>query len=1055
MFSLWNFFLIRRQFSYLLLLGLIVWGVATAILIRKESAPEVQVPVGVVTTILPGASAEEVEKLVTNKLEEHLANLSDLNTLTSSSQESVSVITAEFVASADLKESIDKLKDEVDKAKVDLPDEAEEPTVSDVNFVDQPILIAAVSADLPFGEFAELGENLKSELQGIPGVSRVEVQGTRDREVQVTVRKEDLARYGISLADVTAALRSANASLPAGSLTVDGIEYGVRFAGDITDPREIGQVSLTTPAGSVLYLRDIATISDGVTQAETLTRLSVGGAPSEQALTLNVFKSRGADVTTTAAAIRERLEELKGELLNGSSVAIVIDNGDLVERDLGELSGTGVITVALVIGILFLTIGWRESLLAGLSVPLSFLLSFIGLYYSGNTINFVSLFSLILAIGILVDAGIVVLEAFYVRLRRHGDLPAQTAKLRAAQETIREFSWPLIAGTATTIAVFVPLFFISGVVGQFISSIPFTIIAVLIASLMVALGILPLLATTFVKVKHSLFNELQDAYADRARERYEAFLRRFFRNPRAQRWFLRGLVILLLATLALPVIGIVKVEFFPGGEGEYIYLNLEMPDGTTLAHTDLAMRAIEERLYEFPEFDSIVTTVGARNQFSGGFGGPGRPASKYANALMLVGEEARPRSAALIEEVRGAVADFNLGTINVAEPAGGPPVGAPILIKFLGTDRSALERAALSAREILKSTPGTIDVQTSGENGGIEFILRVNRAKLSEFGLNPSIIAQTLRTAIEGTEATSIRTSSKDIDVIVRANLNPRSADPDRAADATIDALKQIPIATRSGAVLLGSLVEPALGAASVSITHEDRKRLLSLTANVKEGYNVAEVTAEFLREAKVKLELPKGVAMEVGGENEETQRSFMEMFFAFLAGIILMFAIVVLEFNSFRLAAYTLMTVPLSLIGVLAGLAIMGRPLSFPSLIGVIALGGVIINHSIILIDSFVSPLRRHEGGEVTFEDRIVKAAASRLRPIFLTTITTVVGMIPLSFASPLWAPLAYTIMFGLLFATILTLVMIPVLLYRSPGRELREQMGGIQKAPEDASRL
>lgn len=361
MYPLWNFFLTRRQFSYLLLVGLMIWGIVLAIAIRKESAPEVQIPIGVVTTVLPGASAEEIEKLITNKLEERLASLSGLNKLTSTSMEGVSSVVAEFVASADLKESIDKLKDEVDRAQSELPDEAEDPIVSDVNFVDQPIVIASVSADVPFGEFAELGESLKSELQGIQGVSRVEVQGTSDRQVQVVVRKEDLARFGLTFADVTTALRSANASLPVGSLIVDDAEYGVRFGGDISDPSEIAQISLITPGGSVLYLRDIATISDGVAKPTTLTRLSSDGAPSEQALTLNIFKSRGADVTTTASAIRERLDALRDTLLSGSAVAIVLDAGALVEKDLGDLTETGVITVMLVIGVLFLTIGWRES----------------------------------------------------------------------------------------------------------------------------------------------------------------------------------------------------------------------------------------------------------------------------------------------------------------------------------------------------------------------------------------------------------------------------------------------------------------------------------------------------------------------------------------------------------------------------------------------------------------------------------------------------------------------------------------------------------------------
>ena len=1031
MYPLWNFFLIRRQFSYLLIVALIGWGVASAVFVRKESAPEVQIPVGVVTTVLPGASAEEVEKLLTNKIEERLANLTDVSSLTSTSREGVSSIVVEYAADAPLKESLDKLKDEVDRVKADLPEEANDPLVSEVNFVDQPILIATISADLPFGALAELGEQVKSELQGIAGVSRVEVQGTRDREVQVIVRKEDLARLQLSLSDVIMALRGANASLPAGNLSIDGIEYPVRFSGDIRSPQEIRDISLLTPSGAVVYLRDIAVVSDGVKDAATLTRLSVVGAPSEQALTLNVFKGRAGDVTKVASDVREHLVHLQTELLADSSVVVAFDSGELFQKDLSELVRTGIETVILVVGCLFLAIGWREAIIAGLSVPLSFLIAFIGLYYSGNTINFVSLFSLILAIGILVDAGIVVVEAIATRLRRHGD------KLRAAQETIREFSWPLIAGTMTTIAVFVPLFFISGVTGKFIASIPFTIIGVLIASLVVALGILPLIAVVSISTIKSAFNEKQDAYADKARAKYEELLRRIFASRRFQKWFLWGLGISFVVSLSLPIVGLTKVEFFPAEDSDFVYLNLEMPEGTTLEYTDLAMRGLEEVLYDFAEFDSIVMTIGALNQFSGEGGAGGR----YANALILLSEDRERDSSDIVQDIRARTASFGDGTVRVSGPESGPPTGAPILIKFLGKDSEGLEKAAGEAKQILVETEGAIDVETSGENDGIEFSLSVDRGKLTELGLSSVGVAQILRTAIYGTEATSIKTAGKDIDIIVRANLNTESDNPSAVTEATLDAVRQIPLSTPRGEVLLGSIIKPTLTKASASISHEDRKRIVSLTANVKEGANVRDVTALFSAEAK-KIELPQGVEMKIGGENEEVDKSFQEMFYAFIAGIVLMYVIVVLEFNSFRLAAYTLLTVPLSLIGVLIGLTLTGRALSFPSLLGLIALGGVIINHSIILIDSFVSPLRRQENAGLSFEDRVVKAASSRLRPIFLTTITTVVGMIPLSFAADIWAPLAYTIMFGLVFATVLTLLMIPILLYRKPGKAIREMM-------------
>lgn len=1017
----------------MLLGALIVAGTASAIVIRKESAPEVEVPIGIVATALPGASAAEVESLITNKIEKQLASLSDVDTITSSSGEGISVVTVQYVASADIDASIRKLKDEVDKVKPELPEEANDPSVSNVNFSDQPVVIVSVSADLPFGQFSALGDTLKDELQAINGVSRVEVQGARPRETQVIVRKEDLARYGLTMNDVSNAIRAANAALPAGKITVDNIEYSVRFAGDLTDPKEVGLIGIPSPSG-IIYVRDIATIADGVEAASTLTRLSVAGAPSEQALTLNVFKGAGADVTRVAEGVRERLAELQKEpTLAGSSVVVSYDAGELVSKDLGELTRVGLETVLLVALCLFLTIGWRESLIAGISVPLSFLISFIGLYYSGNTLNFVSLFSLILAIGILVDAGIVILEGMSVRLARHHD------PMRAARETVKEFAWPLIAGTATTVGVFVPLFFISGITGEFIKSIPFTIIAVLIASTFVALGILPLLGTLIIKEAHTgRLAKAQDHYAALARAKYEAFLRHMFARPRLQKQFLWGVGIAFVLSLCLPIFGLVKVEFFPTGESEFIYLDLEMPEGTPLAQTDLAMRAIEERLYEHREFESVITTVGSTNAFSGSASGGGR----FANALILLNEYDTKHSSDVVARLRAETADMNVGTIRVSEPSSGPPTGAPIAIKFTGDDLGALAATSERAANILESMESVADVTSSGDAGGIEFVLVADRAKLASLGLTPITVASTLRGAIYGVEATKIRTFGDDISVTVRANLNPTAYGAEDAATATFDAIKQIPIATPQGQVLLGSLVTPSLEKGQSAIRHEDRERIMSVSATLKEGANASEAMAAFMDRAEGELELPDSVSMSTGGETEETNQSFLEMFFAFIAGIIIMYAVVVLEFNSFRLAGYTLMIVPLSITGVLIGLLIMMKPLSFPSLLGLIALGGVIINHAIILIDSFLSPMRAGEGagGPTSLDDFIVRAAASRLRPIFLTTITTAVGMIPLSFASALWAPLAFTIMFGLIFGTVLTLIFIPVMLHRKPGRALEK---------------
>jgi multidrug efflux pump len=459
---LWNFFLAKRQFSWLLITALCAAGAYAVLAIPKESAPEVIVPIGMISTVLPGASPADVEELVTKKLEDSIANVDGIERLTSSSLEGYSLITAEFDAHADVDKSIQDLKDAVDQAKGELPEDATEPVITELNFADQPILVISISSDLAPVEFTKLGEELEDEFKGVFGVAKVDVTGTRPREVQILVRSEALQAFGISLGEVSNALRSANVTMPVGTIVTSGIEYSVRLEGKILDLREIESIPVATRNGVPVYVRDIADVVNNVEKESTISRVSVDGAPSEKAMTLSIYKRSGVDVTTMADAVHKRLSlmQQEGGLLSDSQVLVVFDSGKDVKDELSELVGVGFETVILVILCLLLTIGWRESLVAALSIPLSFVIAFIGLYASGNTINFVSLFALILAIGILVDSGIVVTEAIHTRMRKFGD-PDE-----AARAAIREYAWPLIGGTMVTVAVFFPLFFLSGIVGK-------------------------------------------------------------------------------------------------------------------------------------------------------------------------------------------------------------------------------------------------------------------------------------------------------------------------------------------------------------------------------------------------------------------------------------------------------------------------------------------------------------------------------------------------------------------------------------------------------------
>ncbi len=932
------------------------------------------------------------------------------------------------MASADIDQSIDNLKEAVDRARPELPQETEDPLVSKVNFNAQPILLVSVSADVSGAELVSLGEDLKTELKTIRGVSDVSVSGIRDRETQVVVNKESLETYGIRLIDVISALQASNADLPIGSITVSGIDYAVKFRGSIESPSEVGNITLTTRNGVPIYIRDVALVSDGLEKASSFSRISLGGAPSEQALTLSVFKKPGGDIIKITKAVRERLEELKSTKLEGSQVLAAFDAGEQVETDLGNLTKIGFETVILVMLVLFLTIGWRESVVAGLSVPLSFLIAFIGLDLSGNTINFVSLFSLILAIGILIDAGIVVTEGIHTRYKKFGNA------YEAAIATINEYSWPLIAGTLTTVAVFVPLFFLSGITGEFIQSIPFTIIFVLVASIFVALGIVPLIAILFTKRTVNRLEARQEVWNDKAREWYKKLLRSTLENNRFQKRFLWGIGLSFIVALMFPSLGLVKVTFFPQDDIGFITVEVEKPQGTTLLETDRSLREVEEVLYDrekFPEIKSFVSTVGASSQFVGD--GTVTADSKLANiTINLVDKDERDRSSTeVLVSLREELKSIRSAEVRAGEPNNGPPVGAPVVIKVTGENFADLERVVSNVETLLEKIPGTTNVRSTQNTDASEFSLVVDRAKASELGLNSIIIAQTLRAAVNGTVATTIKTPEKDIDILVKLNLNGALVDPSNTSETTIDSLRQIPIQTPNGSVLLGSVVDFTLEKGSAAIRHEDKKRIVTVSSDLLPGVTAPEINALF-SEAVQELTIPEGTVVDFSGENDEINQTFREMFLALGGGMLLMLAILVLVFNSFRYTFYLLGCVPLSLIGVMVGLAVSFQPLSFPSMLGFIALAGVIINHAIILLDSMVHYLNNHRSEPLI--DIVVESAATRLRPIVLTTVTTVIGMIPLANGGGLWAPISFTIMFGLTFSMVLSLLFVPILFYRSP---------------------
>lgn len=1028
MYTFWKFFLTKRNFSYLLLGSLIVAGLSSLSSIPKESAPEVRIPIGIVSTVLPGASAIDVETLVTNKIEDALSgNLKNVDKITSVSRENVSIITVQFNSDADLDKSIQDLKDKVDRAKSDLPEEANDPIVSDVDFVNQPIYTFSIGSQISEQELNKVATLLEEDLKQVSGVSTVSIVGKRDTQVSVIARKESLASFGLQLSDIIGALSRANAELPVGSIELDGVNYGIQFKGDIKDPSEIENLPIISKNGHAIYVRDVADVVVGLSRQSSISRVSADGKPSEPSLSVAVFKRTGGNIANVTDGVGKRLAELQkpGEILDGITVNTTLDAGAELRKSLFELTRTGIEAVVLVMIVLFLTVGWREALVAGSSIPISFVIAFIGLNYSGNTLNFVSLFSLILAMGILVDAGIVVVESMYTFVTK-GSTPKESAFL-----AVKTYQAPLTAGIMATVLMFFPLFFISGIVGQFIATIPFTIIFVLLASLFVALVFVPVLGVSFLstEAKGHAGNSWQDQWFYRLQAWYTAFLTKIFANRKLQKRIIVLLVVGFLISPFFPISGLVKVIFFPGEDVDYVIIDDELPQGTSLSSTDLEMRKIEEFLYDESDIAAFSTSVGASSEFSS------NPTAdtKFGNIFINLKKDRKMTSSQMVEHLRKKLAGINTSEIRVSEPSNGPPVGTAVQIKFLGDDLDAINALADQSARILRTIPGTANVTASTKDSETEFVLTVDKAKAISLGIDPSTIAFNLRAAVNGTKATSIKTSGDDIDIVVSANLNPNYVTPEDTTKTTIEAIENMQISSPNGPVLLGTLLSTKLDTASAAITHDERKRVATASSDLSATGNTAEINAEFAKRAAKELTIPQGVTMQAGGQTEETDKSFSEMGYALLAGLVLMLAVLMFEFNSWRHSLYVLSGVPLTLIGIMIGLAITRLPLSFPSVLGVIALAGIIVNHTILLLDVINHLRREHPDKPIT--DLVIEGASIRLRPITLTNVTTIIGMIPLAFTGGLWAPLATAIIFGLSFAAVITLLLIPILYNLWPG--------------------
>ncbi len=1016
--SVLGFFIRHYRFTYLITFAILLLGFFAVAVLPREAEPEVKVPIAVVTTFYQGASPTDMEDLITNKIEDKIKNLDDLKKYTSSSGNSISSIVVEFEAEADLKESYQKLRDTVDEAQPHLPDAAEDPIVTEIRLSDYPIVTYSLVGDLSDAELKRYADILHDEFEGIHNVSEVHILGGLEREFQVIVDQNKLANFGLSLAQVAGVINQSNINMPAGDIEIDGFNYNIRVEGKFSTVKEISNIVITTINETPIYIRDVAEIKDGFQERNSESRLGFYKEVPKNTVSLQVFKKSGGNILEIVEDSNAVIADLKsnGNIPENVLVDKTNDNSVFIKDDLSRLGKSGLQTMFLIILILFAVLGFRAALITGLSVPIAFLMAFIVLYQQGMTLNSMVLFSLVLSLGLMVDNSIIVMEGINEYMKKH-----KKSALEAAILSVWNYKWPIIAGTMTTVSAFAPMLLVSGILGEYLAIIPITLSATLISSLFVALIILPTLAARKIKQHGRMQYEKEHNkkhwfthYMEILKKVYIVKLQEILPNKKKRRRAVLYSWIIFFIAVAMPVTGVMKVEMFPKVDIDYFVVNIKLPVGSVLEDTKAVVAEAEAIVAEISDLENYVTNIGtsASIGMTNSRGGNG---SHLGSITVNLHENRDRKSFEIAADIRDSLEAIQGGVVTLEELSSGPPTGAPIEVRILGNDVGALSTVAAEVKTELESISGVINIKDNLEDATGEFTFNIDKTRADYYGLSTIQVAGTLRSAVYGTTATEVNIDGDDIDVIVRY-------DDDKFA--SIEDLENILITTPRGELIpIKQIATLSLEPALLNIRHNDGDNTISVTANIEAGANLQKILAEFA-DKQEKISVPDNIRVEVGGEVEDIEKSFQETFLSMIVAVILIAFILVLQFNSFRQPFIILFTLPLAIVGAIIGLMILRLPFSFPVFIGIVSLSGIVVNDAIVLIDKINKNLRNG----MQLVDGVIDAGVARMQPIFLTSLTTIAGILPLTFADELWKGLGWAVIFGLLFSTVLTLVMIPI---------------------------
>jgi len=995
------------------LMFLILSGTMAYMTIPKEAEPDIQIPIIYVSVHYEGISPEDSERLILRPLETALKSIQGIKKMTGTAYQGGGNVLMEFQAGANLDKALTDVRNKVDDARRDLPSEADEPTVNEVNISEFPVLVVTLSGDVPERVLTAAGRTLRDRVEEISGVLEARLQGTRDDVVEVIVDPSKLSSYGLRPDVMIAGVMANNQLIAAGAMEGSEGRYAIKVPSLIETLEDVARLPVVASDTAVVRAMDIAEIRPTLKDPVNITRLD--GKP---AVAIEVSKRIGANLIETVDEVRAVTEVVQKDLPDGVEVSFSQDKSITIRQLLSDLQNSVLTAVVLVFIVILYALTVRSSILIGLAIPASFLMGILGLQMAGLTVNLVVLFSLILAVGMLVDDAIIVVE--YAERRMAEGHDRRTAFVEAS----RKMAGPVTASTLTRIAAFSPLLFWPGVVGEFMKYMPITLIATLSASMLYALVFVPVLGALIARPFKEPPRKKDGAYM--------ALVGRAIRHP----W-----IVLMLAVgslIAVPVVyGKVGkgVEFFPNVEPEYGLLYVKARGNLSIHEKDQLVQLAEARILGWPGVKTVYTRVGA----GGGAGNEGPADAIGVIQYEFVDWRERKNANEILNDLRAAMVGIPGVDIEVSVPAAGPPTGKAIQLRLSADDPAGLNDLAADLAGKIAAIPDVIDVSNGLPLPGIDWQLRVNRAEAARYGASPGAVGAVVQMVTSGLKLSDYRPAGSDdaVDIVLRLPPDQRN----------IAALDQLRIETPDGPVPISNFVTREPAATIGTLTRIDGARSITIQAGIAAGVQeqpvrdavTALVEAEFAARGLT----AQGVRWTMAGEDEEQAEAGAFLAKAFVAALFLIFAVLLAQFNKFISVGLVLSAVVMSTIGVFLGLMIMGQPFGVVMTgIGVIALAGVVVNNNIVLIATY-DDLRHHGMGKV---DAILETCRERARPVVLTALTASFGVLPIAFGLNLellnhettygapstqwWISLSSAIVYGLAFATVLTLVVTPSML-------------------------